>query len=138
MKILVNSAWPYANGSLHIGHLAALLPADPIARYYRAKGDEVYFVSGSDCHGTPVTIRAKQENKSPQEVSDYYHTEFCECFQKLGFSYDRYGKTTSDEHKIFVQEFHKAMYDGGYIYEYESPQAFCNKCPDCNEQARGD
>ena len=109
MKILIGSAWPYANGSLHIGHLAGLLPADIIARYYRAKGDEVYYVSGSDCHGTPVAIRAKQENKTPQEVSDFYHAEFCECFEKLGFSYDRYGKTSSDEHAEFVREFHQTM-----------------------------
>jgi len=151
MKILIGCAWPYANGSLHIGHLAALLPADVIARYYRMKGDDVYFVSGSDCHGTPVAIRAKQEGKSPQEISEFYHAEFCECFEKLGFSYDRYGKTSSNEHMTFVQTFHKIMYDGGYIYEQESPQAFCKhccsaladrfvigKCPDCNEQARGD
>lgn len=151
MKILIGSAWPYANGSLHIGHLAALLPADVIARYYRAKGDDVYFVSGSDCHGTPVAIRAKQENKSPQEISDYYHAEFCDCFDRLGFSYDRYGKTSFDEHIAFVQEFHRAMYEREYIYEKEAPQAFCRhcnsaladrfvvgRCPDCGEQARGD
>jgi len=151
MKILIGSAWPYANGSLHIGHLAGLLPADVIARYYRAKGDDVYLVSGSDCHGTPVVIRAKQENKSPQEISDYYHDEFCECFFKLGFSYDRYGKTSSDEHISFVQEFHKAMYEGEYIYEQEALQAFCEhcnitladrfvvgRCPECGESARGD
>jgi len=151
MKILIGSAWPYANGSLHIGHLAALLPADVIARYYRAKGDDVYFVSGSDCHGTPVAIRAKQEGKSPQEISDLYHAEFCECFEKLGFSYDRYGKTSSNEHKSFVQEFHKIMYQSEYIYEHESPQAFCEhcnisladrfvigKCPYCGKEARGD
>jgi len=151
MKILIASAWPYANGSLHIGHLAGLLPADPIARYYRAKGDDVYFVSGSDCYGTPVAIRAKQENKSPHEISDYYHAEFCECFGKLGFSYDLYGKTSSQEHIGFVQEFHKKMYEGEYIYEKEAPQAFCQtcavaladrfvigKCPECASDARGD
>jgi len=151
MKILIGSAWPYANGSLHIGHLAALLPADVIARYYRAKGDDVYFVSGSDCYGTPVAIRARQENKSPQEISDFYHAEFCNCFDKLGFSYDRYGKTSSDEHKNFVRDFHKTMYTGDFIYEKEAPQAFCEKCntaladrfvvgkcPDCGENSRGD
>jgi methionyl-tRNA synthetase len=151
MKILIGSAWPYANGSLHIGHLAGLLPADVIARYYRAKGEEVYFISGSDCHGTPVAIRAKQENKSPQEISNYYHEEFCECFNKLGFSYDRYGMTSSDEHIAFVQKFHRAMYEREYVYEKEAPQAFCGKCntaladrfvvgkcPECGEKARGD
>ena len=151
MKILIGGAWPYANGSLHVGHIAGLLPADVIARYYRAKGDDVYFVSGSDCHGTPVAIRARQENKSPQEISEFYHEEFCKCFDKLGFSYDYYGKTSSDEHIAFVQEFHRAIYDGDYIYEKEAPQAFCDycnraltdrfvigKCPACGEQARGD
>ena len=151
MKILIGSAWTYANGSLHIGHLAALLPADILARYYRAKGDDVYFVSGSDCHGTPVAIRAKQDNQSPKQISDYYHNEFCICFEKLGFSYDRYGKTSSHEHKQFVQNFHRAMYERDYVYEKEAPQAFCHhcdttltdrfvigKCPTCGEKARGD
>ena len=87
-NILIGGAWPYANGSLHIGHIAGLLPGDVLARYHRAIGDNVYFVSGSDCHGTPVAIRAKQENKTPQEISDFYHKEFVECFKKLGFSYD--------------------------------------------------
>ncbi len=151
MKILIGSAWPYANGSLHIGHLAALLPADVLARYYRAKGDSVYLVSGSDCHGTPVAIRARQEGKSPEEISDRYHAEFCDCFQKLGFSFDRYGKTSSDEHKSFVRDFHDKMYAGDYIYEKEAPQAYCHncdaaladrfvngKCPVCGNNARGD
>jgi len=151
MKILIGSAWPYANGSLHIGHLASLLPADVIARYHRAKGDDVYFVSGSDCHGTPVSIRAKQEKRSPQEVSDFYHEEFSECFFKLGFSYDLYGKTSSAEHKEFIIEFHRKMYESKYIYEKNSPQVYCEvckkvlvdrlvvgKCPICGEKARGD
>jgi methionyl-tRNA synthetase len=151
MKILIGSAWPYANGSLHLGHLAALLPADVIARYHRAKGDSVYLVSGSDCHGTPVAIRARQEGKTPLEISEYYHREFCECFDKLGFSFDRYGKTSSDEHRDFVTEFHRKMYDGEYIFERSAPQAFCGlcrrvlsdrfvvgKCPVCGEPCRGD
>ncbi len=151
MKILIGSAWPYANGSLHIGHLAGLLPADIIARYHRAKGDDVYFVSGSDCFGTPVAIRAKQENRTPQEISDFYHNEFCDCFDKLGFSYDLYGKTSSQQHQNFVKGFHKKMYEGSYIYEKSVPQAFCESCntfladrfvngtcPSCGEKARGD
>lgn len=151
MKILIGSAWPYANGSLHIGHLAGLLPADIIARYHRAKGDDVYFVSGSDCFGTPVAIRAKQENSTPQEISDFYHNEFEECFKKLGFSYDLYGKTSSEQHQSFVKEFHRKMYESKYIYEKSTPQAFCKNCntfladrfvngfcPSCGEKARGD
>lgn len=97
-KILIGGAWPYANGSLHIGHIAGLLPGDVLARYYRARGADVYYVSGSDCHGTPVAIRARQEHKTPEEISDFYHEEFAECFQKLGFSYDLYTKTSSVEH----------------------------------------
>ncbi len=151
MIILIGGAWPYANGSLHIGHLAGLLPADLIARYHRAKGNSVYYVSGSDCYGTPVSIRAKQENKSPGEISDHYHDEFCYCFQKLGFSYDRYGKTSTNEHKDFVSDFHRKMYDGGYVYEKEAPQAYCEECgkiltdrfvvgicPICGKKTRGD
>ncbi len=151
MKILIGSAWPYANGSLHIGHLAGLLPADIIARYHRAKGDEVYFVSGSDCFGTPVAIRAKQENRTPQEISDFYHAEFCECFDKLGFSYDLYGKTSSRQHQSFIRDFHHKMYQSPYIYEKSVPQAFCETCgtfladrfvnglcPSCGKEARGD
>jgi methionyl-tRNA synthetase len=151
MKVLIGSAWPYANGPLHVGHLAALLPADVIARYHRAKGDSVYFVSGSDCHGTPVAIRARQEGKSPQEISDFYHNEFCECFARLGFSFDRYGKTSSDEHKAFVRDFHRRMYEREYVYERCAPQAHCERCgmvlsdrfvagacPRCGEPCRGD
>ena len=104
-QILIGGAWPYANGSLHIGHIAGLLPGDVLARYHRAIGDKVYFVSGSDCHGTPVAIRAKQENKTPQEVSDFYHKEFVKCFERLGFSYDAYIKTSANEHKDFVRKY---------------------------------
>jgi len=150
-NILIGGAWPYANGSLHIGHIAALLPGDLIARYYRLKGDRVFYVSGSDCHGTPVTIRAKQEGKSPKEISDYYHDEFCYVFEKLGFSYDLYGKTTDSTHKDFVTNFHKKLYESEYIYEKTAPQAFCEHCqrtltdrmvkgicPNCGSNTRAD
>ncbi len=151
MNILIGGAWPYANGSLHVGHIAALLPGDILARYYRAKGDNVMYVSGTDCHGTPVAIRAQQENKTPEEISDYYHNEFSDCFTRLGFSYDHYGKTSSEEHKRFVTEFHRKLYAGGYVYEKTAPQAYCIKCarflpdrfikgicPHCENNARGD
>lgn len=150
-QILIGGAWPYANGSLHIGHIASLLPGDVLARYHRAIGDHVYFVSGSDCHGTPVAIRAKKEGRTPQEISDHYHEEFKECFDKLGFSYDVYTKTSAAAHKHFVQEFHKKLYQNDYVYEKEVPQAYCEtcdtfladrfvvgKCPECGEDARGD
>ena len=150
-NILIGGAWPYANGSLHIGHIAGLLPGDVLARYHRAIGDKVYFVSGSDCHGTPVAIRAKSEGKSPKEISDHYHEEFVDAFNRLGFSYDCYTKTSSEEHKSFIQDFHRKLYESEYIYEKETPQAYCEHCetfladrfvtgicPKCGEPARGD
>ena len=130
--ILIGGAWPYANGSLHIGHIAGLLPGDVLARYYRLKGDEVFYVSGSDCHGTPVTIRAKQEGRTPKEISDYYHDEFCYVFEKLGFSYDLYGKTSDYSHINFVTNFHKKLYESEYIYEKTAPQAFCGNARRCS------
>ena len=150
-NIIVGGAWPYANGSLHIGHIAALLPGDVLARYFRAKGKRVFYVSGSDCHGTPITIRAKQENSTPDVISEHYHKEFCEVFKKLGFSYDLYTKTSDPKHKAFVSEFHKKLYNSNYIGERTVKQAFCptcNKvltdrlvvgvCPACSSTTRGD
>lgn len=150
-NIIVGGAWPYANGSLHIGHIAALLPGDILARYYRAKSDRVFYVSGSDCHGTPITIRAKQENLTPQEICEHYHNEFCEVFTRLGFSYDLYTKTTDIRHKDFVRAFHKQLYESEYVEERTVKQAYCpacNKvitdrlvvgiCPKCGTATRGD
>ncbi len=150
-NILIGGAWPYANGSLHIGHIAGLLPGDILARYHRACSDSVFFVSGSDCHGTPVAIRAKKEGKTPQEISNFYHEEFKYCFDKLGFSYDLYTKTSDENHKKFVREFHRRLYQSHYVYEKETPQVFCEKCrtfladrfvtgicPKCGKDTRGD
>lgn len=122
-----------------------------MARYHRAKGDRVCYVSGSDCHGTPVALRAKREGLTPWEVSDRFHEEFSRCFQWLGFGYDLYSKTSSEEHIRFVQEFHEKLYGSPYVYEKEVPQAYCEgcksfladrfvtgKCPVCGEAARGD
>jgi len=149
--ILIGGAWPYANGSLHIGHIAGLLPGDVLARYYRLKGDQVFYVSGSDCHGTPVTIRAKQEGRTPKEISDHYHNEFCYVFEKLGFSYDLYSKTSDCSHIKFVTDFHKKLYESDYVYEKTAPQAFCEHCqkaltdrlvrgicPKCGSRTRAD
>ena len=151
MKILIGNAWPYANGPLHIGHIAALLPGDVLARYHRAKGDAVTFVSGSDCHGTPVTLRAHQEGKSPQVLCETYHAQFRAAFERLGFQFDLYGKTFSPAHKDFVLAFHRRLYQSAYVYERETLQAYCpscerfladrfvlGACPECGEDARGD
>jgi methionyl-tRNA synthetase len=151
MNIFIGGAWPYANGSLHIGHIAALLPGDVLARYYRLKGYSVCYVSGSDCHGTPIQIRANKEGVSPEQISNYYHNEFKSCFDKLGFTFDLYNQTNDSFHSRFVQEFFAKLLDSGYIYKKTVEQAFCQKCnqflpdrfvvgkcPNCGSIAKGD
>lgn len=151
MSIFIGGAWPYANGSLHIGHIASLLPGDVIARYYRQKGEAVLYVSGSDCNGTPIAIRAKQENKEVKEIADYYHNEFVNCFEKLGFSYDIYTRTDTDFHYSVVQNLFNKLYENGLMYSKTIEQAYCEfdsqflpdrlvegECPNCGAHSRGD
>lgn len=150
-NILIGGAWPYANNSLHLGHLAGLISGDILARYHRLKGDNVLYVSGTDCHGTPITERARRENREPQDISEYYHNEFVKTFEAINFSYDLYSKTESKYHAEKVQEIFKRLYDNGYIYEKIEKQAFCpscNKflqdreiqieCPECGTTTKGD
>ena len=120
--IFIGGAWPYANYYLHIGHLAALLPGDILAKYYRGKGGNVIYVSGSDCHGTPITERARKENVTPKEIATHYHNEFVKTFDRLGFEYDMYSNTMTESHIKYVQNQFKRMYDNGYIYEKEELQ----------------
>lgn len=149
--ILIGGAWPYANYYLHIGHLAALLPGDILARYFRGCGDNVFYVSGSDCHGTPITERAKKEGKTPREIAEFYHNEFVNSFNRANFMYDEYSKTMSDNHKEYVMNAFKKMIDNGYIYEKEEKQDYCEKCelflsdreivgkcPHCGGESTGD
>lgn len=126
--IFIGGAWPYANYFLHVGHLAALLPGDLLAKYYRGKGDNVIYVSGSDCHGTPITERAKKEGVEPNQIAEYYHTEFAKTFGRLGFEYDEYSTTMSEHHKEYVKEKFKKMIENGYIYEKEVEQDYCDEC----------
>jgi len=151
MNIFIGGAWPYANGSLHIGQIAALLPGDILARYFRLKGEKVCYVSGSDCHGTPIQLKAKKEGITPASIADRYHSEFSECFKRLGFSYDLYNRTDDQFHKDFVQDFFLDLNSSGYLYKKRVDQAYCNKCiqflpdrfvvgfcPHCGSIARGD
>ncbi|KEZ47967.1 methionine--tRNA ligase [Metabacillus indicus] len=151
MSIFIGGAWPYANGSLHIGHIASLLPGDLLARYYRLKGERVLYVSGSDCNGTPISIRARQENVDAAVIADRYHNEFSDCFRKLGFTYDCYTRTDSLHHHRTVQEIFLSLLGNGALYEKESRQAYCGHCeqflpdryvegvcPSCSSRARGD
>lgn len=128
MKILIGGAWPYTNYKLHLGHIAGLIGGDVLARYHREKGDDVIYVSGSDCHGTPITERAKKENTTPAEISERYHNGFVNAFKKLDFSYDLYTKTHTEYHAEKVKEIIKKIYENGAIYEKIEPQAFCEKC----------
>jgi methionyl-tRNA synthetase len=128
-KILVAVAWPYANGSLHLGHIAgAYLPADIFARYHRLKGNEVLMVSGSDQHGTPITIKAEQEGKKPAEIAAKYHREFLESWQRLGISFDLFTTTGTKNHAEVTQDIFLTLLEKGYIYKAKVLQPYCPKC----------
>ncbi|UVI33837.1 methionine--tRNA ligase [Paenibacillus spongiae] len=149
--VFIGGAWPYANGSLHLGRVASLLPGDVLARYFRAKGEKVLYVSGSDCHGTPVAVQAIQEGVAPGDIADRYHAEFTECFRQLGFSYDLYTRTDRSDHHQVVQELFLKLLENGYLYRKTILQTYCEtdqrflpdryvegKCPVCGNRARGD
>ncbi|MFG1734139.1 methionine--tRNA ligase [Paenibacillus sp. 843] len=150
-NIFIGGAWPYANGSLHLGRLASLLPGDVLARYFRAKGDQVLYVSGSDCHGTPVAVQAIQEGVAPGDIADRYHGEFVDCFERLGFSYDLYTRTDQAFHHAVVQELFLKLLENGHLYRKTVRQTYCETdqrflpdryvegdCPVCGSRARGD
>jgi len=128
-KILVAVAWPYANGSLHLGQVAgAYLPADIFARYHRLKGNDVLMVSGSDQHGTPITIKAEQEGKKPADIAGRYHREFLESWQKLGISFDLFTTTGTANHAEVTQDMFLTLLEKGYIYKAKVSQPYCPQC----------
>ncbi len=152
-RILIGVAWPYANGPLHLGHITgAYLPADIFARYHRLKGNDVLMVSGSDQHGTPVTIRAEQESSTPQEVAAKYHRQFVDGWRRLGISFDLYTTTDTPNHHEVAHDMFLRLLDNGHIYRDRMLQAYCPECrrflpdryveggcPHCNcDKARGD
>ena len=152
-RTLITTALPYANGPVHIGHLAGVyIPADIYARYMRLKGEEILFVGGSDEHGVPITIKAKAEGVTPQDIVDRYHTIIKDSFQELGISFDVYGRTTSDTHRRMASDFFRKLYEKGEFIEKTSEQLYdeeagqfladryvTGKCPHCgNERAYGD
>ena len=124
-RTLITAALPYANGPVHIGHLAGVyVPADIYARYLRLKGQEVLFVCGSDEHGVPVTIRARKEGITTQQVVDRYHTLIKRSFADFGVSFDIYSRTTSDIHHKFAADYFRKMYDAGQFVEETSEQFY--------------
>jgi len=128
-RIFIGVAWPYADGPLHLGHIAgAYLPSDIFARYHRIKGNEVLMVSGSDQHGTPITIRAEQEGKKPGEIAAQYHQQFLDSWQKLGISFDLFTSTGTANHTEVSQDIFLTLLDRGYIYRSTVSQPFCPRC----------
>ncbi len=128
-NIYIGSAWPYANGSLHLGHVAGLVGADFLARYFRLKGENVLFVSGSDCHGTPIEVKAEQIGVKPEAVVAEFDAEFRKnLIDQLGFSYDLFYKTADSFHYKKVQAMFLDLYEKGLIYEKVQSLPFCEKC----------
>ena len=128
-RIFIGVAWPYANGPLHLGQVAGCyLPADIFARYHRIKGNEVLMVSGSDSHGTPITIRADREGVTPAEVVDRYHAQFLESWERLGISFDLYTSTHTENHQQVVHDLFRVLLDRGYIYTGYTLLAYCPEC----------
>ena len=151
MNILIGISWPFANGSLHIGHAASSLPGDVIARYHRLKGDNVILVSGTDCHGTPIDVKSLQEKRNPKEIVDECHKNFSRDWKDLGISFDIYNRTDDAYHKDFVREQFKKYFGNGYLYEKEEEQLYCDNCnlfladryilgvcPKCGSSIKGD
>ncbi|MGS0747006.1 methionine--tRNA ligase [Halpernia sp. GG3] len=152
-KRLITAALPYANGPVHIGHLAGVyIPADVYARFERRMGRDVAFICGSDEHGIPITIRAKKEGVTPQDIVDQFHTIIKKSFSDLGISFDEYSRTTSEKHKQVSQDFFTTLYNKGKFSEEIAEQYFDEEaeefladryivgtCPNCgNENAYGD
>ena len=128
-RIFIGVAWPYANGSLHLGQIAgAYLPPDIFARYHRTKGNEVLMVSGSDQHGTPITLKAEQEGKKPSEIVARYHQQFLESWQRFGISFDLFTTTGTANHAQVTQDIFLTLLDRGYIYKNTVSQPFCPQC----------
>ena len=151
-RTTVTSALPYANGGVHIGHLAGVyVPADIYVRYLRLKGEDVMFVGGSDEHGVPVTQRARKEGITPQQVVDRYHKMIKDSFEEFGISFDVYSRTTSKTHHQFASDFFRKLYDDGKLIEKTTKQFYdettgtfktdrdiVGECPHCHAEANGD
>ncbi len=128
-NILVAVAWPYASGPLHLGQVAgAYLPGDIFARYHRLKGNRVLMVSGSDQHGTPITLKAEQQGKTPQELVAGYHQIFLDSWRKLGISFDTFTTTGTDNHARVTHDIFLTLLKKGFIYKGSMPQAYCPRC----------
>jgi len=150
--IFIGAAWPYANGPLHLGTLAGcLLPADIFGKFNRMVGNDVLMVSGSDEHGTPITLTAEKEGKSPKEIADRYNAQHVKNIEELGITFENFSRTSNDFHKKVVQDFFLRLYENGHIYKKSMLSPYCEHCgrflpdryvegicPYCGGEARGD
>ena len=124
-RYLITSALPYANGPVHIGHLAGVyVPSDIYARYLRLKGYDVVSVCGSDEHGVPITIKARNEGITPQQVVDRYHEIIKDAFKRFGMSFDIYSRTSSPTHRVTASDFFRKLYEEGKFIEQTSMQYY--------------
>ena len=152
-RILVAVAWPYADGPLHLGHVAGVyLPADIFARYHRRRGNDVLMVSGSDSHGAPITMQAEAEDIPPAQLVEKYHATFLDAFERLGITFDLFTTTMTDNHRETTHELFGTLREKGYIYPGTMKVAYSpdfdrflpdryvrGTCPVCgHEDARGD
>jgi len=150
-KVLIGLSWVYANGRLHVGHVGSSLPADALARFHRLAGNDVSFVTGSDCYGTPILVSAIAEKTTPEKLAQKYHELLDKDFARLGFTFDNYSKTMSEYHNKFAMDWHAEMYNGDFVYEKSADQLYCETCkkylpdryvegvcPHCKKPAKGD
>lgn len=152
-NVFIGVAWPYVNGDIHIGHLAGyLLPADIYARFHRLRGRDVLMASGSDCHGTPVTVEAEEKGVAPEKIADENHIEQVKLFQDLRLTFDIFTRTTTDNHKEVTQDIFLKALEEGYIFKKVTKQYYSEKeerflpdryvegeCPECGyKEARSD
>ena len=128
-RTTVTAALPYANGGVHIGHLAGVyVPADIYVRYLRLKKQDVVFIGGSDEHGVPITLRARKEGITPQDVVDRYHSLIKKSFEEFGISFDIYSRTTSATHHKLASDFFRKLYDEGNSSRKPANSITMNKC----------
>ena len=152
-RIFIAVAWPYASGPRHLGHVAGFgVPSDVFARYHRLKGNDVLMVSGTDEHGTPITVRAEKEGKTPQQVVDYYNQSITDNLAQLGCSYDLFTRTTTNNHYAVTQDMFTRLREQGFIYAKTMKGTYSEEdkrflpdryvegtCPFCGyKEARGD
>ena len=124
-RTLITTALPYANGPVHIGHLAGVyVPADIYARFLRLRGEDAIMVGGSDEHGVPITLKARKEGVTPQDIVDRYHTIIRDSMKELGITFDVYSRTTSDIHRATASEFFRRLYDQGKFVVKTSMQPY--------------